>query len=293
MSDPLISVVMPAYNHERFVGAAVDSVLAQSLGDLELVIIDDGSTDSTAEVIRQRHDPRLRYHHQANADAYNALNAGIARARGEWVAILNSDDCYHPDRLRDLLEFCRETKSVCAFTNVRPIDEAGTPIPEGAHFWHTWHARNRAFFFEHRDLYAAFLRGNLMVTTSNLFMRAEAARRVGPFAALRYLHDYDFIFRMMVAHADGVRYLDDRILLDYRIHGSNTLKQGAIKARLEDQQVIRTYMLALVPDAARRRVETGVNRLVELEAELQQVRAGLRWGRLKPVADWVGRRIKR
>ncbi len=293
MPDPLISVVMPAYNHERFVGAAVDSALGQTFGDIELVVVDDGSTDSTGDVIHQRRDPRLSYHRQANADAYNALNAGIARARGEWIAILNSDDRYPADRLRVLLDFCRATGAACVFSDVQPIDEAGAPIPRGAHYWHTWHGRNRAFYFEHRDLYAAFLRGNLMVTTSNLFMRTEAARRVGPFAALRYLHDYDYIFRMMRAHPDGVRYLDDQVLLDYRIHGSNTLKQGALKARLEDQQVIRANLLAAVPDAVRRRVETGADRLVELEAELQQVRAALRWGRLKPVADWVARRIKR
>lgn len=293
MPDPLISVVMPAYNHERFVGAAVDSVLGQSFGDLELVVIDDGSTDATAEVIQQRRDPRLQYHHQANADAYNALNAGIARARGAWIAILNSDDCFHADRMKILFDYCRESGSPCAFTNVRPIDETGAPIPEGQHYWHVWHQRNRAFYFECRDLYAAFLRSNLMVTTSNLFLRADLARRVGPFSPLRYLHDYDYIFRLMLAVPDGVRYLDDRILLDYRIHGSNTLKQGAVKARLEDQLVIRTYMQAAVPPAARHRIETGANRLIELEAELQQIRAALRWGRLKPVADWIARRIMR
>ena len=64
MSSPLISVVIPAYNHERFVGEAVESVLNQSCRDFELIVVDDGSTDRTAEVVQGYTDPRLRYYHQ-------------------------------------------------------------------------------------------------------------------------------------------------------------------------------------------------------------------------------------
>ena len=74
-----VSVVMPAYNHERFVGAAVDSVLGQTYDDLELIVIDDGSTDRTGEIVQAYADPRIRYFHQENQDAFNALNRGMSR----------------------------------------------------------------------------------------------------------------------------------------------------------------------------------------------------------------------
>lgn len=289
MADPIVSVVIPAYNHERFVGPAVQSVLGQTLGDLELIVVDDGSTDGTGEVVRAIRDQRLQYHHQANADAYNALNAGLARARGRYIAILNSDDLFHPERLARLLDVCRRSGAVCAFSHVRAIDGDGQVIPTDAHYWYLWHQRNRDCLERLGDLYAAFLRGNLLVSTSNLFMERAAAQRVGPFAPLRYLHDYDFIFRMMLAHPDGVHYMRDEILLDYRIHGGNTLKEGALKARLEDQQVIRTYTLAALEGRVRARTETGLDRLQELQGELDQVRKALRWGRWKPLMDVIYR----
>lgn len=282
MANPLISVVMPAYNHERYVGAAIDSVLAQTCPDWELIVIDDGSTDRTGDVIRGYADPRIRAFSQENQDAFNALNRGLSLVRGQFVAILNSDDVYAPARLERLAAVFREVpEPAAAFTDVEPIDAAGAPIPRGAHYWHTWHARNRLHYAGTGDLYAGFLRGNLLVTTSNLFMTATAARQVGGFAPLRYLHDYDYIFRLMLAFPGGVRYLDKDVLLGYRIHGANTLKQGAVTAREQDRDLIARYLRLGVPESCRVRVETGAARLLELERELEAVRRALRWGRLR------------
>ena len=76
-----VSVVIPAYNHEQFIAPAIDSVLNQSLQDFELVIVDDGSTDNTAAVIKEYSDPRIHYYFQENQDAFNTINRGkIGRA---------------------------------------------------------------------------------------------------------------------------------------------------------------------------------------------------------------------
>jgi glycosyltransferase involved in cell wall biosynthesis len=284
MAEPLISVIIPAYNHERFVGAAVDSVLTQSGVELELIVVDDGSTDRTGAVVQSRRDPRLRYLHQTNQDAYNALNHGLSLARGTHIAILNSDDLYVPGRLGACLEACRAGAEV-VFTHVGLVDEAGRNIPAGSHYWHVWHERNRQYYFDRGDLYDAFLRGNLLIGTSNLFLTVEAARRVGAFAPLRYLHDYDYIFRLLLACPGGVRYLHDRVLLHYRIHGGNTLKQGEIVAREQDQALIRRYaLLGMTDETSRRRAETALARLAELDSELHAIRGQARWGRLQPLA---------
>jgi glycosyltransferase involved in cell wall biosynthesis len=270
---PAVSVVMPAYNHERFVGAAVESVLNQTHADLELVVVDDGSTDRTGEIVRSYTDPRIRYYHQSNQDAHNALNRGFSLARGEYVAALNSDDVYAPRRLERLLAVARETGAEFLFSDVVPITDAGQPIEDPSFFWNQWHRRNREYYFRVRDLYTGFLHGNFMVTTSNLFLTRALAERVGPFAPLRYLHDYDYLFRALLACAGNARYLDDEQLLYYRIHGSNTLSEAAIAGREQDQLVIRKYLLAKCPPELHRCIETGVDRLIALERELQAVRA--------------------
>lgn len=275
MGRPHISVVIPAYNHEQYVGAAIDSVLNQSLSDLELIVVDDGSTDRTAEVINSYSDDRLIYYYQENQDAFNTINRGIELAGGEYISILNSDDVYTLDRLEILLKFCRESDVVCTFSDVIPIDDDGNQFDDPSFGWNVWHKKNRDFFYSVHDLYTSFLKGNFMVTTSNLFMSADAARQVGPFCSLRYLHDYDFIFRMIERFSDQVRYLDDKKLLYYRIHGGNTLSEAAVKGREQDKTLIRKYMLEAVPEQYRAYIEAGSDRLVELERELQAVKQQL------------------
>jgi len=121
MLQPLISVVIPAYNHEKFVGAAIESVLDQSYQNFEIIVIDDGSTDRTAEVIQSYDDTRITYLYQDNQDAYNTINRGMGLTQGDFIAILNSDDIYAPNRLERLIEAQEKTKAVCIFTDVTPI----------------------------------------------------------------------------------------------------------------------------------------------------------------------------
>ncbi len=270
-----VSVVIPAYNHEKFIGAAIDSVLNQSLQDFELIIVDDGSTDNTAAVIKAYSDPRIHYFHQENQDAFNTINRGMGLAKGRFIAILNSDDIYATDRLQRLVEYQEKTGAQCLFTDVIPISDAGIEFTDPDFGWNVWHRKNRDFYQEAGDLYAAFLKGNFMVTTSNLFMTREAVEKVGNFCSLRYLHDYDFMFRMLLAFPDAVHYLGDEKLLYYRIHDGNTLGEAAITGREQDQQLIRKYMLMKVDDGAKKYVQAGSDRLVELQQELNDVLASM------------------
>lgn len=111
-----------------------------------------------------------------------------------------------------------------------------------------------------------------MVTTSNLFMTAQAMRTVGDFCSLRYLHDYDYIFRMMLAFPDGVHYLDQEKLLYYRIHSGNTLGEAAITGRLQDQDLIKKYLAAKLPETYDKYILAGAERLIELGQELHEVK---------------------
>ena len=268
----LISVIIPAYNHEGFIAAAIDSVLEQSWEDLELIVIDDGSTDRTGEIVQSYDDRRLSYYYQENQDAFNTINRGLGMAKGDYIAILNSDDIYTTDRLEKMIAAQRQSGAACLFSDVIPVSDTGEEFSDPEFGWNIWHRKNRDWYFECKDLYTAFLKGNFMVTTSNLFMTAGAVQKVGRFSSLRYLHDYDFIFRMMLAYPGGVRYLDSEKLLYYRIHSGNTLGEAAILGREQDMEVIRQYMLAALPDKYQGLAAAGGDRLVELERELQTVR---------------------
>jgi glycosyltransferase involved in cell wall biosynthesis len=274
--NPKLSIVMPAYNHQQFVGEAIESVLNQTFSEYEFVIIDDGSTDSTADVIHSFKDDRIHYFYQENQDAFNALNNGIAKTKGDFIAILNSDDVYMPKRFETMFEFQAQSQAQCLFSDVIPISDDSVEFEDPEFAWNVWHQNNRNVYFELDDIYAGFLNGNFMVTTSNLLLTSELARKVGGFTSLRYLHDYDYIFRCMLAAPGKIFYMHDQKLLKYRIHDGNTLGEAAITGREQDKQVIRKYMLAACDDQSKKYITTGLDRLIALEHELIKVKNQLK-----------------
>lgn len=100
MTTPAISVVMPVYNVEAYIAQAIQSVLDQSFTDFELIIVDDGGTDNSVSIAQSFDDERIRIIHQANRGLPGARNTGIAHSRAPLIALLDSDDIYHKDKLQ-------------------------------------------------------------------------------------------------------------------------------------------------------------------------------------------------
>jgi len=127
-SLPLVSVITPTYNHEKFIGACITSVLQQTYSDWEQIIIDDGSTDRTAEVVHSYSDPRIRYFHQENhgIDALaQTYNRALSLARGELVAVLEGDDLWPADKLATLVPRFQDPQLVLAYGAVVDLDVSG------------------------------------------------------------------------------------------------------------------------------------------------------------------------
>ncbi len=100
MSVPRVSIVVPSYNHARFAAKCAESVLAQTFGDWEMVVVDDGSTDDSLEVWRSFDDPRIQVHsNERNVGTYATQNRGVALSKADLFAILNSDDFWEPEKL--------------------------------------------------------------------------------------------------------------------------------------------------------------------------------------------------
>jgi hypothetical protein len=128
VSDPAISVVICTYNHGRYIPEAVESVLAQTFTDRELIVVDDGSTDGTGELL-SRYGSRLRYVRQSNAGAFAARNTGRGLARGRWIAFLDADDVWEPHALTRLKQALDSGPRVgLAAGTYRSIDAEGNPI---------------------------------------------------------------------------------------------------------------------------------------------------------------------
>ena len=102
---PRVSVVMSVYNEEEYIGEAIDSILQQTFGDFEFVIIDDGSVDRTPMVLERYHDPRMRVYHQANQGQSSALNQAIRLSSGCYIARMDGDDISLPKRLEREVRF--------------------------------------------------------------------------------------------------------------------------------------------------------------------------------------------
>ncbi|HTK46403.1 MAG TPA: glycosyltransferase [Gemmatimonadaceae bacterium] len=184
---PRVSVVMAVHDGERFVGEAVDSVLAQSFRDLELIVVDDGSRDRSAEIVRARVDPRIRLlTNDRNFGLAASLNRGIAAARGEFIARLDADDVALPARLARQVAYMDAHPDVAlAGSWHEEMSEEGVPGAQvrapTAHWELRWHL----------CLYSPFAHSAV------LWRRELVAREIGAYdERLAYSMDYDLWWRI-------------------------------------------------------------------------------------------------
>jgi glycosyltransferase involved in cell wall biosynthesis len=239
-----ISTVIPLYNHERYIGAALSSVFCQTRRAQEIIVVDDGSHDAGMEIVRtmQRSRRELIAWSHPNRGAHNTINAGLARSTGDLVAILNSDDAYEPKRFERVAKQFEEDSTLDAVaTNMDFIDSDGnaTTFP--------WFDQALHFYRDCGDMGLALVNGNFFVTTSNLVVRRRVFAEIGAFSDLRYAHDLDFFLRLLI-EKKVVRFLDEP-LLKYRIHTHNTISEGALKVKSEWAAVTAFYLARMARTA--------------------------------------------
>lgn len=128
--DQKVSIIMPAYNSALFIGETIESVLDQTHTDWELIVIDDGSTDETVAVVNNYQDERIRLLKcERNCGAALARNYGLREAKGKWVAFLDSDDRWLPEKLEKQIAFMEKNGYSFSYTDYRVVDLQGKNLP--------------------------------------------------------------------------------------------------------------------------------------------------------------------
>ena len=264
MQKTHISIIIPAYNHQNFIGAAIESVLLQSHKNFELIIIDDHSPDQTAKIITQYDDPRIKFsEHATNLGASETINEGIQKACGDFITILNSDDIFLPDRLERLLEVAEQESAEFIATDVELIDKNGIVIRDKNHWWIEWVDSLRALYSSSGDIVQALLAGNFFISTSNFFIKRKVFSRIGFFNNYRYTSDYEFILRYLADSQNHIFYLFNEKLLQYRLHGHNTILETPIAPNQETFQILSRWFPELLQRSIDKQRSYAMNRQLE------------------------------
>lgn len=218
-----ISVVIPTYNYGRFLREAIDSVLAQTYAPLEILVVDDGSTDDTEQIVAS-YGERVRYIRQRNAGVGAARNNGIAQARGEYVAFLDSDDLWLPEKLaKEIARFEADPELGLVYSGAERFDQSGTldVSLDGIEGWIAPELLR--------------LERSVISSGSSILIPKRVAEEVGGFNAdLPPSEDWDFCYRLALRYRVG---FVPEVLVRYRQHGSGL--------HLNVARMERAMMLAL------------------------------------------------
>lgn len=245
-AEPVISVVVPLYNHAKYIEGTLESVLSQTSPADEIILIDDGSSDKGFELAERILSgvPRAKIHKQENAGAHNTLNRAIGISRGDYIAVLNSDDAFSPSKLERCRAIIGERPEIGLIAgNAGIMDGNGSRVKSGATI--DWLGRARHFLDETKLPQLSLLNENFVATTSNMVFSRELWMSAGGFQPLRYCHDLDFL---MFAYAHSFVFLDqEHEHIVYRVHENNTIKEDLSKVRVEIAAVIAQALFASGP----------------------------------------------
>ena len=243
MELPLVSTVIPTFNRRALIERAVDSALAQSYGRQEIIVVDDGSTDGTAELLERRYGGRVRCVARANGGVSKARNTGMALARGELIALLDSDDEWDPTKLEKQVRFLQSRPDFgMVLTDVRRVDRQRRTID-------VFHRRD--VIPADGDVLLDVLRNPALVPASAMFRR-DVFERLGGFdESLRTAEDLDFHLRAAAAFKIGV--IEECLTIAMRGHDglSNAATSDSDYTRVVEEFLDRHA--ARVPAADRRK----------------------------------------
>lgn len=217
---------MPVYNGEKYVRQSIDSLLAQTWADWELIVVNDGSRDRTADILSTYSDARVQVHHQANGGEAVARNKGLDLAQGEYISFLDADDLYMPNALKDMAGYMDvHPEYGVIFADGTIIDENDSP--------HGTLTAIRPGIFTGNILEQLVLDSSVLTVPVCTMMRSRAVRQAGARFDPRLVIGPDWDFWIQMAHKVPFGYLD-RLTCCYRVHTGNISQTAGWKKRKQD-----------------------------------------------------------
>lgn len=206
MPKPLVSVIMSAYNAEKFIEQSIQSVLKQTYPNVELIVCDDGSTDSTQSIIKKYASVHYIYQHNQGQGA--GRNNAASHAKGEYLAFIDADDCWMPEKLDVQIRLFEQDKEVAAvYCDMEIVDINGTSLGFNAKG-----KMKRGFVFDE------LLGGNYMCGLSSLVVKKNVMDEVGGFSDHRYCQD--FVFLLKIARNYPLNF-SEKSMVHYLVHDNN------------------------------------------------------------------------
>lgn len=211
--NPLISVIMPAYNVEAFIGEAIDSILNQTLSDFELIVINDGSTDKTLQIVTDyaKKDNRIVIISRENRGIVNSRNEGVQKSKGKYIAKMDADDISFPERFEQQIKFLESNNLDICGTAIRRFSDKGNL---------------RVQYYPSNDKDIKFL-----LLFINAFAHSTVMIKSSVFQELSYRSDM---------HTDDISHTEDyQLWIDMALKGfkMGNINQVLVKYRVHDNQV--------------------------------------------------------
>lgn len=249
MEEVLVSVVMPSYNHAEYVGRAIESVLRQTYKNFEFIIADDGSTDGSAEVISQYHDPRIKFRAFEKNTSFGACEYIYEQAKGKYIASICSDDMWDETLLEKYVAFLEKNEEYgCCFCKPEIVDE-NDGIVEDSIFNKVFSEEKLARGQWFKKLY---LTGNCICAPS-MCLRRKLYEQIGPFRfQYRQLQDWEYWMRLL--QISNI-YIYPEKLCRYRVHRegenrniSSPTRESLVRGRIESKYILLDIMENIAPD---------------------------------------------
>ena len=275
----LVSVVVPAWNAESTLAATLRSVAAQTHRDIEILIVDDGSTDATAAIAEEfcAAEPRARLISKDNGGVASARNRGISESKGEWVAPVDADDLWHPASIEKLLEAARSAPAKPGFVYCwrRIVDEQGRVVGTGAR------RRIEGWVFNRLAFFNPVACGSAMMASRDAIIAAG-----GYDEELRACHAQgyeDWMLQLAIARDHPITCVPEH-LVGWRMHGAN------MSSDLDQMDRSRRLMFRRLSDAGAQAPSTAMRQVAARDAfEIAQQKAVER--RYGSALGWFGRSL--
>jgi len=280
MTSDLVSVVIPVYNSEKFLEECLDSILTQTYQNIEIIAVDDGSTDSSPDILK-RYSDKINIISQKNQGLASALNLGISKMKGDWFKWFSPDDVMHSNTIKTLIDEAKNhSDNIILYSNWNIIDDTGNTLRE---FHESNYNELSEFDFNLRLLDGQQINVNTTLIPA-IFLKKYGIRELDEPVAI----DYDFFLRSALLH-DVRFHLISQPLVKYRIH-SDQLSHKNISKTLNYISEIKDEILMKLDEPLRIKYNHGLEQYKKTKpTKTKTLEFGMKL--LSSVPTWVSDRV--